>query len=152
MAAVTEHIAFGPYRCDPVNACLWRGEQVVSLPPKVFDVLLYLLRHPGQLVSKEELLKTLWAETSVGDAVLKVCIGEIRKALADNAKHPQFVETVQRRGYRFIARLSTTPPPGQSPRSNVQSQEKAVSGWGKSGVQGPASDVKNSQSAVRSPH
>src|SRR4029453_2511505 len=107
MAESTDQIVFGPFRCDPLNACVWREEQVVSLPPKAFDVLLYLLRHPGQLVSKEDLLKTIWAETYVGDAVLKVCIGEIRKALADDAKAPQFIETVDRRGYRFITPLST---------------------------------------------
>ena len=107
MAESADQIVFGPFRCDPLNACVWQEEQAVSLPPKAFDVLLYLLRHPGQLVSKEDLLKTIWAETYVGDAVLKVCIGEIRKALADDAKAPQFIETVHRRGYRFIASLST---------------------------------------------
>ena len=61
MAESTDQIAFGPFRCDPLNACVWQEEQVVSLPPKAFDVLLYLLRHPGQLVSKEDLLKKIWA-------------------------------------------------------------------------------------------
>src|SRR5262249_47272611 len=100
---VEEQLSFGPFRCDPLNACVWREEQAMALPPKAFEVLLYLLRHPGQLVSKDELLKTIWAETYVGDAVLKVAIGEIRKALADDVKTPQFIETVHRRGYRFIA-------------------------------------------------
>jgi DNA-binding winged helix-turn-helix (wHTH) protein len=103
-----EQIFFGAFRCDPLNACVWRENQAVNLPPKAFDVLLYLLHHPGRLVSKEELLRTLWPETYVTDAVLKVCIGEIRKVLADNPKTPQFIETVPRRGYRFLQAMTDT--------------------------------------------
>jgi len=110
MAVATEQIIFGPFRCDPLNACMWREEQTVSLPPKAFDVLLHLLRHPGQLVSKEELLKTIWSDTYVGDAVLKVCVSEIRKALADDPKTPQFIETIHRRGYRWLAPLRVVAP------------------------------------------
>ncbi len=119
----TEQIFFGPFRCDPLNACVWREDQTVNLPPKAFDVLLYLLRHPGRLVSKQELLGTLWPETYVTDAVLKVCIGEIRKVLADNPKTPQFIETIHRRGYRFIASSSTIPPP--SPQLPVASHKSS---------------------------
>lgn len=115
-----EVLSFGPFRCDPRNALMWRDEQTVSLPPKALEVLLYLLRHPGQLVNKEELLKTIWAETYVGDAVLKVAIGEIRKALADDPKKPQFVETVHRRGYRWLAPLRAASP---AQESGVRSQE-----------------------------
>jgi len=115
-----EVLSFGPFRCDPRNALMWRDEQTVSLPPKALEVLLYLLRHPGQLVNKEELLKTIWAETYVGDAVLKVAIGEIRKALADDPKKPQFVETVHRRGYRRLAPLRAASP---AQESGVRSQE-----------------------------
>ena len=101
-------IAFGPFRCDPLNARVWRGEQALSLTPKAFAVLLHLLRHPGRLVSKEELLAAVWQETYVGEAVLKVSVGEIRKILADDAKAPRFIETVHRRGYRFIGKVASS--------------------------------------------
>jgi DNA-binding winged helix-turn-helix (wHTH) protein len=74
---------FGPFRLDPDNACLWHGAQAVTLKPKSFAVLRYLVAHAGQLVTKEALFKTIWSDVAVGDAVLKVCIGEIRKALGD---------------------------------------------------------------------
>jgi DNA-binding winged helix-turn-helix (wHTH) protein len=117
-----EQISFGSFRCDPSNACIWRDEQALNLTPKAFEVLLYLLRHPGRLVSKEELLNAVWSETYVGDAVLKVSVGEIRKVLTDDPKTPRFIETVHRRGYRFIAPLTATPPP-LSLESRVQSLE-----------------------------
>lgn len=111
-----EQIHFGPFRCDSLNACLWRDEQAIPLTPKAFAVLLYLLRHPGRLVRKDELLKMVWAETYVGDAVLKVSVGEIRKALGDDPKTPQFIATIHRRGYRFIAPLTVTASPSLESR------------------------------------
>jgi DNA-binding winged helix-turn-helix (wHTH) protein/predicted ATPase len=93
---------FGPFRFDEPNARVWRGAEAIMLTPKAFAVLRHLVLHPNRLVTKEELLETVWPKTIVTDAVLKVCIGEIRKALADDAKAPQVIETVHRRGYRFI--------------------------------------------------
>jgi DNA-binding winged helix-turn-helix (wHTH) protein len=58
--------AFGEFRFDPVNECLWRGSQAVALRPKAFGVLKYLLERPGQLVVKQELLDAVWAGTFVG--------------------------------------------------------------------------------------
>ena len=95
-------VRFGPFRLDAANAHLWCGSDKIPLKPKTFSVLCYLVERAGQLVTKEELLKTLWPNVRVGDAVLKVCIREIRQALEDQAKAPQFIETVHRRGYRFI--------------------------------------------------
>jgi len=73
------------------------------LTPKAFSVLQCLAQRPGRLVTKDELFDKVWAGVFVGDAALKVCIREIRRTLADDAKAPQFIETVHRRGYRFIA-------------------------------------------------
>lgn len=101
---------FGPFRFDEPNACVWRGAEAIMLTPKAFAVLRHLVLYPNRLVTKEELLETVWSKTIVTDAVLKVCIGEIRKALADDAKTPQFIETVHRRGYRFIAPLTMIAP------------------------------------------
>ncbi|HXG68307.1 MAG TPA: winged helix-turn-helix domain-containing protein, partial [Blastocatellia bacterium] len=100
-----KQITFPPFRLDAVNQCLWRSGQAIPLRPKTFAVLHYLLERPGQLVTKNELLDALWPDTSVTDAVLKVCIREIREALGDDPTAPQFIETAHRRGYRFIGRI-----------------------------------------------
>ena len=98
-------IHFEPFALDLVNECLWKGTQAIKLRPKTFAVLEYLLDRPGQLVTKESLLEAVWRGTFVGDAVLKVAIGELREALADDPKSPRFIETAHRRGYRFIGRI-----------------------------------------------
>jgi DNA-binding winged helix-turn-helix (wHTH) protein/predicted ATPase len=95
-------IRFDPFCLDPAEARLSRAGQPVPLTPKAFDVLLYLARRPGRLVTKDELLNAVWADSLVGDASLKVSIAEIRKALRDDPTKPQYVETVHRRGYRFV--------------------------------------------------
>ena len=94
---------FPPFRLDPDNALLWRGTTEVRLTPKAFAVLHCLVERHGQLVTKDALLERVWPGTVVGDAVLKVCVREIRKALGDQAGAPRFVATAHRRGYRFIA-------------------------------------------------
>ncbi len=122
-----QQLCFGPFRFDPVNQCLWRGEQRIDLAPKPFAVLSYLVTHPGRLVSKEELLQMVWPDVCVTDAVLKVRVREVRKALGEHAQAPNFIETLHRRGYRFIAKVTpvldaaevATLPPQQLGRANV---------------------------------
>lgn len=99
---------FPPFRLDTVNQCLWRskdagGDERVSLTPKVFGVLRYLVEHSGRLVTHDELLSALWPDTYVQPEVLKNHILEVRSALGDRAKNSLFVETLPRRGYQFIA-------------------------------------------------
>src|SRR5262245_32454661 len=105
---------FGPFRLDRANARLWRSTQRVTLRPKTFEVLAYLVTHAGQLVTKEALLDAIWPETAVGEGVLKTSMTELRKALGETAKAPQWITTVHRRGYRFIAPVtmveSASPP------------------------------------------
>ena len=99
-------IIFDPFCLDRTNECLWRGSRVIKLRPKAFAVLNQLVGRPGQLVTKEELLNTVWHDTFVGDAVLKVAIRQLRDALEDNSKAPEFIETAHRRGYRFIGQIA----------------------------------------------
>lgn len=99
-------ICFAEFRLDPTNELLWRGGQAITLRPKAFAVLKYLTERPGRLVSKEELLESVWRDAYVGDAVLKVCVGQLREALGDDPKSPRFIETSHRRGYRFIGRVT----------------------------------------------
>ena len=94
---------FPPFRLDLVNQCLWRGgdgagEQRIPLTPKAFAVLRYLVEHAGRLVTQDELLEALWADTFVQPEVLKSHISEIRGALGDDPKNPSFIETLPRRG------------------------------------------------------
>jgi class 3 adenylate cyclase/DNA-binding winged helix-turn-helix (wHTH) protein/tetratricopeptide (TPR) repeat protein len=98
---------FGPFRLDPEHACLWYGAKAVPLPPKIFAVLRYLVTHPNRLVSKDELLDAVWPETAVSDAVVRVAIGTLRKALDDTAQTPRYIATLPRRGYRFLASVTS---------------------------------------------
>jgi predicted ATPase/DNA-binding winged helix-turn-helix (wHTH) protein len=101
------HRFFPPFRLDPENAQLWRADREIRLRRKTFDVLLYLVDHPGQLVTKAALLDAIWAEVTVSDSMPATCVAELRKALGDEARVPRFIETVHGRGYRFIAEVET---------------------------------------------
>src|SRR5882724_8873882 len=102
----SRQLRFPPFRLDLDNACLWRGTKAGRLTPKAFAVLQCLAERHGQLVTKDLLLESVWPGTVVGDAVLEVCVREIRKALGDRVGAPRFVATVHRRGYRFIASVT----------------------------------------------
>jgi Tol biopolymer transport system component/DNA-binding winged helix-turn-helix (wHTH) protein len=94
---------FGDYTVDPDQKILLRNGMPAPLTPKVFDTLLILVENSGRLVKKEELMNRLWPDSFVEDANLTFNIQQLRKSLGDNARKPQFIETVPRRGYRFIA-------------------------------------------------
>jgi DNA-binding winged helix-turn-helix (wHTH) protein/tetratricopeptide (TPR) repeat protein len=96
-------LAFPPFRLDTADERLWQGPKAIPLTPKALAVLRYLVENRGRLVTKDELLNSGWPGVHVGDAVLKSCILEIRRALDDPARSPKFIETVHRRGYRFVA-------------------------------------------------
>jgi len=98
--------AFGPFRLDPVNQCLWREETRIALTPKVFAVLRYLVAHPGRLITQEELLEAIWPETYVQPEILRKYVLELRKVLGDDPKTPRFIETLPKRGYRFVAAIA----------------------------------------------
>jgi class 3 adenylate cyclase/DNA-binding winged helix-turn-helix (wHTH) protein/tetratricopeptide (TPR) repeat protein len=119
---------FGPFRLDLTNACLWRAEQPVLLRPKTLALLAYLVAHAGQLVTKEAFLEAVWPETAVGDGVLKTSMNELRKALGETAQKPQYIATVPRRGYRFLAPVTEhteTAPGATGPGPSVTLQPPA---------------------------
>ena len=95
--------AFGSFRLDTANQCLWRADERASLTPKAFDVLRYLVEHAGHLVSQDELLDALWPETYVNPEGIRKYILEVRKVLDDPPDQPVFIETLRKRGYQFIA-------------------------------------------------
>src|SRR5271157_355187 len=99
---------FPPFRLDTVNQCLWRrvdagGDERILLTPKAFAVLRYLVEHAGRLVTQDELLEAVWPDTFVQPEVLKYQIADIRATLGDRARNSLFIETLPRRGYRFVA-------------------------------------------------
>jgi pimeloyl-ACP methyl ester carboxylesterase/DNA-binding winged helix-turn-helix (wHTH) protein len=104
-------LVFGEFRLDPGRATLFRGDTRVSLTPKALNVLDYLARHSGRLVTKDEFMDHLWSGVFVGDAALKVCVREIRRALGDDPHQPRYIETAHRRGYRFIANVTVVTSP-----------------------------------------
>ena len=107
-------LRFGAFELDEREARLTRGGEPVALAPKVLALLCELARHPAQLVRKAELLDAVWGHRFVTESVLKTAIRDLRAALGDDAKQPQYIETASRHGYRFIAALreaGSAPPP-----------------------------------------
>jgi DNA-binding winged helix-turn-helix (wHTH) protein/tetratricopeptide (TPR) repeat protein len=99
----TGELAFGQFRLDRANALLWRGQDRVVLAPKPFELLCCLVERPGELVTKDELLDAVWSDLHVSESSLTVAMNALRSALGDDRLAPNYVETVTRRGYRFIA-------------------------------------------------
>ena len=94
---------FKDFRLDFTEKTLQNGGGVISLTPKVFETLCVLVENAGHLIEKDELMQKLWQDRFVEESNLTFNIKMLRKALGDNAQRPQFIETVQSRGYRFIA-------------------------------------------------
>ena len=103
-------VSFDEFDLDEANACLLRNGEAVALAPTPFNLLCALARQPGALLTKDALLDTVWGHQFVSDSVLKTAISDLRIALADNPREPRFIETVSRRGYRFIAVPVAAPP------------------------------------------
>jgi DNA-binding winged helix-turn-helix (wHTH) protein len=106
---VIEHhrsVRFGRYILHPTQG-LTCGNLEVRLTPKSLAVLRALADRSGQVVTKEELFRTVWPDTAVSDAALSSCILELRHALEDDARRPRYIQTVYRRGFRFLARCTT---------------------------------------------
>lgn len=97
---------FGPFRVNVESLELLKDGQPLALTPKAFDTLVLLLRHRHRVVTKDELLKSVWPGSFASDDSLSQCISALRKTLGDDSTQPGFIATVQRRGYRFIAPLS----------------------------------------------
>jgi len=114
--------SFGSFHLDTLNHSLLQGTERIPLTPKAFDVLRYLVERAGCLVAQGELLEALWPETYVNPEVLRKYILEIRKALRDNPEKPEFVETITKRGYRFVATVTD----GESPLSPTMPRQEAM--------------------------
>src|SRR5262245_55916118 len=100
---------FGSFRLDAQERLLQRDGATISLTPKAFDLLLALVERRGRLVDKEELFQTVWPDTIVEESNLSSNIAHIRKALGDGENEQKFIETVPKRGYRFVAGVREAP-------------------------------------------
>ena len=120
--AIQEIYEFGPFRFEPAERKLLRGNATVALTPKALDTLYVLVRNSGHLLEKEELIRMLWPDTFVEEGSLSNNIFMLRKALGEDAS---YIETVPRRGYRFVGTVRQMPnvapvrsesPSGDQPR------------------------------------
>src|ERR1700704_5080101 len=90
---------------DTSRVCLKRDGEERHLRQQTFQVLIYLLEQRERLVTKDELIDHVWQDTAVTDNALEQCLAEIRKVLGDDSRHPRFIKTVPRAGYRFIGEV-----------------------------------------------
>jgi predicted ATPase/DNA-binding winged helix-turn-helix (wHTH) protein len=103
--------ALPPVRVDVGNEWAWCGDRRLQLTPRSFAVLRLLVEHPGRLVTKDDLLATVWRDAIVSDAALASCIRDLRKALGDSSGDPRYIQTVHRRGFRFIGPIAVALSP-----------------------------------------
>jgi DNA-binding winged helix-turn-helix (wHTH) protein/tetratricopeptide (TPR) repeat protein len=103
-------VRFDRFELDEANASFLRDGKAVPLAPTPFAVLCALVRQPGSLLTKQALLDEIWGHQFVSESVLKTVISDLRTLLEDDARQPRFIETVSRRGYRFIAITAAASP------------------------------------------
>ncbi|PYS57740.1 MAG: hypothetical protein DMF74_25295 [Acidobacteria bacterium] len=107
MTEQSNHVfEFGPYRLDSGERLLLRGDEVVPLTPKAFEMLLVLVENSGHVLTKEELMKRVWPDTIVEEANLSHNIYKLREALGEGRSGEKYIKTVPRRGYRFVGNVT----------------------------------------------
>jgi DNA-binding winged helix-turn-helix (wHTH) protein len=104
-----DSLEFDSYRIDGEQRLLISGESVIPLAPKVFDTLLVLAESGGRVIEKDELLKRIWPDTFVEEGSLARNISTLRKALGENPDDQRYIQTIPKRGYRFIAPVRSMP-------------------------------------------
>jgi DNA-binding winged helix-turn-helix (wHTH) protein len=134
-------LRFDPFELNEADARLMRAGQPVPLAPKPFAVLCALARAPGTLVTKSALLDRVWGHRFVSESVLKSTISELRAALDDDPKRPRYIETVSRRGYRFVAALNARATAGGAAPAEMRSMigradalERLRAAWQRAGT------------------
>ncbi len=105
----------GEWTAEPSLNRITRGADSVQLEPRAMDVLVFLARHPGEVLSQQAIVDGVWAEEFVGDGVLRKAVAALRDALGDDAKEPTYIETITKRGYRLIAEITRAEPEPSPP-------------------------------------
>jgi TolB-like protein/DNA-binding winged helix-turn-helix (wHTH) protein len=111
---------FGQFALDPRKRTLSRADSPVFLTPKAFDVLIFLVRNPNRLVTKEELLQSVWGDTFVEEGNLAQYISHLRKALGDNPEGSRLIVTIARKGYQFTGDVSAVDVAGIAKQATLQ--------------------------------
>lgn len=125
---MSQTLAFGGCRLDLGNESLWRDDERIPLRPKTFAVLRYLVTNSRRLVTKEELLDSVWHNVVVDEELLRGYVRELRHLLGDDVTAPKFIETVARRGYRFIIEVRAEEMPnGPNARGGVELEPASTS-------------------------
>jgi len=137
---------FGAFRLDVAERVLWRGEELLVLPPKVFDTLRMLIEKEGRVVSKSELMEAIWADAFVEESNLSQNIYMLRRTLGVNEQGRQFIETVPRRGYRFAVPVKLLKV------SNGGAEQAAEVGLNNAGINSNRESLENSSSPPSSQH
>jgi DNA-binding winged helix-turn-helix (wHTH) protein len=112
-------VRFGSFELDEANARLSHDGTAITLAPRPFGLLCALARRPGSLLTKNELLDAVWGHQFVSESVLKTAISDLRTVLDDDPREPRFIETVSRRGYRFVAATTAIPAAWAALRSTA---------------------------------
>src|ERR1700751_3110398 len=111
---------FGQFLLDPGRRTLSRADSPVSVTPKAFDVLLFLVQNTTRLVTKAELLQAVWGDAFVEEGNLTQYISHLRKALGDNTEDTRLIVTIARKGYQFTANVTVAEAAGTAKHSAVQ--------------------------------
>ena len=119
---------FGPYVMDARSRILLKDGTTVRLTPKAFDILFVLVQHASQVVEKEQLLREVWPDIFVEEGSLSHNIHGLRKALGDGSSEPRYIETIPKRGYRFVApvKISQAQTPAQIGFSDIEGDALVV--------------------------
>jgi DNA-binding winged helix-turn-helix (wHTH) protein/Tfp pilus assembly protein PilF len=107
---VNHHYEFGPFSVDPRDRLLLRDKRLLPLPPKVFDTLAVFVEHSGDLLEKNELLNRVWPDSIVEEGNLTQAVYALRKVLGRGPDGRPYIETIPRRGYRFVADVRKVEP------------------------------------------
>jgi DNA-binding winged helix-turn-helix (wHTH) protein len=121
-------LAFGPFRFEPGNG-LWRDGAEVPLPPRALGLLEALTAQPGSVVSKQSLMDAVWKDAFVTEASLLEAIRVVREALGDDRLNPRYIRTVHRRGYRFVAPVSSVTSAPEAPEAPAAPEAPDAHAW-----------------------
>jgi DNA-binding winged helix-turn-helix (wHTH) protein/TolB-like protein/Tfp pilus assembly protein PilF len=131
----TQFYEFGPFVLDTVQHLLLKGQQPITITPKTYDALLVLVRNSGRMLTKEELMASLWPDSFVEESNLTQQVSMIRKALGESPGEDRYIVTVPGRGYRFAAEVRVrSVNPGTAGSDQAQSETLGDGGGGNGGV------------------
>lgn len=142
---------FGEYRIVPALRELWLGDQLIALPPHVFDCLTYLVERHDRAVGRDELVAAVWGKTEISDTLLGQTILRIRRELGDDGKKQHAVRTIPRFGYRWVAPLNISDNITESPAAALPALE---AGQGHAQTQSPETtpDTRTADAVQALPH